>query len=320
MSLPLPVNDFGTFEGHSVSSLIDRFQPCVPPHILEQFKIGRRWRGVEKWGEFRHAYLDMLKQLAHAFPGNDWDKFRLLQRDIAEESGYSTRFALEGGIYFQHEKIGPSLYTVTSALAFSTHEAAVFFIDRGLFEALLQTVPDITINPNTFHLPFEGFLLVLPPNEYAIHSILAGKSIDFENDTGDAALSFDAYFRSDDKQSVHLSTPFNVADASTWKKNSFLQDLDRFILTVTINTLFAMAARPEYVESGKRLGTHKKSGSEIWAPNIIGRKYAVKRSENPGTHASPRMHWRRGHFRHQPFGPELKQSKVIWIEPMLVNG
>jgi hypothetical protein len=38
------------------------------------------------------------------------------------------------------------------------------------------------------------------------------------------------------------------------------------------------------------------------------------------THSrSPRTHWRRGHFRHQSFGPGRTQSKLRWIQPMLIG-
>jgi len=36
-----------------------------------------------------------------------------------------------------------------------------------------------------------------------------------------------------------------------------------------------------------------------------------------GNNISP--HWRRGHWRNQPFGKELKESKLIWIKPTIVN-
>jgi hypothetical protein len=44
---------------------------------------------------------------------------------------------------------------------------------------------------------------------------------------------------------------------------------------------------------------------EVWSPNLIGRKYKVLHlgaDGEVGTHASPRMHRRRGHFRKQGFG------------------
>lgn len=39
-----------------------------------------------------------------------------------------------------------------------------------------------------------------------------------------------------------------------------------------------------------------------------------------GTHASPRPHWRKGHFRMQPFGPQNSQRKRIYIKPVMVRG
>lgn len=37
------------------------------------------------------------------------------------------------------------------------------------------------------------------------------------------------------------------------------------------------------------------------------------------THASPITHWRRGHWRNQPCGEKLQDSKIIWIQPTLIN-
>ena len=42
--------------------------------------------------------------------------------------------------------------------------------------------------------------------------------------------------------------------------------------------------------------------------------------DSASTHSrSPRAHWRRGHFRHQSFGPGRTQSKLRWIQPMLIG-
>jgi hypothetical protein len=30
-------------------------------------------------------------------------------------------------------------------------------------------------------------------------------------------------------------------------------------------------------------------------------------------------HWRRGHWRNQPFGEKLSEKKLIWIKPTIVN-
>ena len=59
---------------------------------------------------------------------------------------------------------------------------------------------------------------------------------------------------------------------------------------------------------------------ELWSPNLIGWHYRPAQAvEAQGTHAKPRLHWRRGHVRNQPHGPGRTQRRLIWIEPMLVG-
>jgi hypothetical protein len=62
-------------------------------------------------------------------------------------------------------------------------------------------------------------------------------------------------------------------------------------------------------------------------PRWMGKNYQIKSelspvSENRGTHASPRIHWRRGHWRciEPGEGKKWKESKRLWIEPVLING
>lgn len=61
-------------------------------------------------------------------------------------------------------------------------------------------------------------------------------------------------------------------------------------------------------------------------PRWIGESYQIKterlsNSDSPGTHASPRTHWRRGHWRciEPGEGKQWKESKRLWIEPILIN-
>ena len=92
-----------------------------------------------------------------------------------------------------------------------------------------------------------------------------------------------------------------------------------FKLLVVLNT------RPNLVEPGncvRSARTRKgKPRSELWSPNIIGAKYRVlrERTAPTGTHASPRLHWRRGHLRNQAHGPGRTLRKLAWIEPTLVG-
>jgi hypothetical protein len=128
------------------------------------------------------------------------------------------------------------------------------------------------------------------------------------------------------------------------------------MLRLAVNLVLAMESRPELVSkeaylrpsSGGKAGNYRPG---IWKPNIVGARYRIVRETGDGTHASPRSHWRRGHFRRQRIGSALcstlncKHSaeahitgglcqlpdckcerytpswtyKTIWVDPVLVN-
>jgi len=89
---------------------------------------------------------------------------------------------------------------------------------------------------------------------------------------------------------------------------------------ILFGILLAMNVRTELIESGRSVKLHKKSGREIWTPNFIGRTYRiVRKTSGDGNHNSPRLHWRRGHFRSQPCGENRAARKLIWLEPMLIG-
>jgi hypothetical protein len=87
-----------------------------------------------------------------------------------------------------------------------------------------------------------------------------------------------------------------------------------------LNLLLAMEDRPQLKELGGPIGKRSKgSNLPFWTPNFIGRRYRYRRSTETGNGTSPRMHWRRGHWRDQLHGPKLSLVKKMWIEPVLVN-
>lgn len=139
-------------------------------------------------------------------------------------------------------------------------------------------------------------------------------------------------------------------------------ELMQFVLRTALNMLLIMDALPELVEAGHKMGIMRKGreSREMWSPNIIGKKYRfvqMSGEADKGTHASPRMHWRRGHYRRQGIGhryrncvcgcdgyhghdkksgvcftkgcdciqleylalPTFSEYKTIWIQPVLVN-
>jgi hypothetical protein len=92
-----------------------------------------------------------------------------------------------------------------------------------------------------------------------------------------------------------------------------------------LKLLVILNTRPQLVEAGRCVRPQKiKHGRvkhcELWSPNVFGRCYRTIRDDRGGgTHASPRVHWRRGFVRSQPHGPRRSMRKPVWIEPVLVG-
>lgn len=77
----------------------------------------------------------------------------------------------------------------------------------------------------------------------------------------------------------------------------------------------------EYVEQERGFKPKNKSSNlrsfiKLDVPN---KPKVINCVEKSGTHESPITHWRRGHWRNQPCGEKLQNSKLIWIQPTLIN-
>jgi hypothetical protein len=99
----------------------------------------------------------------------------------------------------------------------------------------------------------------------------------------------------------------------------------RKMMRLAITFVMLMSARPQLVETATphdaTIPTTGKASRKLCAPNWIGRTYRVHREESlGGTHASPYLHWRRGHWRHQAHGPGRSLRRDILIDPILVGG
>ena len=100
--------------------------------------------------------------------------------------------------------------------------------------------------------------------------------------------------------------------------------IPKLMTKLALKVMMAMVAKPELVEMGECVRPMKAKGGRtkdaLWSPNYIGRWW---RTEAPpheaGHHASPIVHWRRGHFRGQHHGPKNSLVKTIWVEPVWVN-
>jgi hypothetical protein len=102
------------------------------------------------------------------------------------------------------------------------------------------------------------------------------------------------------------------------------KELTDRVSALMLKLLVILNTRSQLVEAGRCVRPQKiKHGRvqycELWSPNVIGRCYRTLREDQGGTHASPRLHWRRGHVRSQPHGPRWSLRKPVWIEPLLIG-
>lgn len=144
----------------------------------------------------------------------------------------------------------------------------------------------------------------------------------------DLAMSESASQHIDDvnKAGDRNPTDYVMVDGKTMElpMNPGDSDFNKWLSRLVIKIILFMLARPLDIQKGvcvRHIPAKKdRPARQFWSPTIIGGHYARQASEDlGGTHASPRMHWRRGHFRRQPHGEGRREFKTIWIEPMLIG-
>ena len=106
------------------------------------------------------------------------------------------------------------------------------------------------------------------------------------------------------------------------------QQFTRAVDKLLLQTLLYLQMKPDSVSSippsshqsgnGFRSRPDPRTPLEpIW----VGKDYKpqVLGDRHHGSHASPRLHWRRGHWKRVPVGEGRQSRKWAWIEPTLVN-
>ncbi|MGL5194802.1 MAG: hypothetical protein ACRC8Y_14555 [Chroococcales cyanobacterium] len=113
---------------------------------------------------------------------------------------------------------------------------------------------------------------------------------------------------------------------------SLEQQFQKRIERIVLQTLLYLQTRPDDLTppsptaiSTKGQGFSRgKSKSDRFSPLIIGQKFQPRTERTSGTthstHATPRTHWRRGHWRRVAIGEGRQQREWRWIQPVLVNG
>ena len=87
-----------------------------------------------------------------------------------------------------------------------------------------------------------------------------------------------------------------------------------YMMTISGGDFYISTPNPkEAASNAKRVRKNKKPLIEFRMITIDGKKPDTLKSLPQGTHASPRLHWRRGHYR------TISSGKKVWIDPMLVG-
>lgn len=105
-------------------------------------------------------------------------------------------------------------------------------------------------------------------------------------------------------------------DVAKQVSDSEIQDVITLIYMMTHSGGDFMVSKPtpqDIVTNAKRVRKGKRPLIEFKLITIDGKKKDALPSIPVGSHASPRQHWRRGHYRH------YKSGKVVFIDPMLVG-
>ncbi len=225
----------------------------------------------------------------------------------------------------------------------------IFFVAPNLFQAVQMSIPPVDLDWVSMHFPFESAAFALPRGSLS-HSRFGEVSYIWYSRTlkgqpfpkfGEAkyeGIAEDDYFLvratcAESEQAPSFQRAMTHAEAPTLNLKDFGavigrsgvgvdaddEDLVSAITTLTFSLIFAMNARDELWERGRYTGKTAKSGVEFWTPNIIGKNYTLKGKQlTPHGGTSPRMHWRRGHMRQQPYGEQRSLRREQWIEPTLI--
>lgn len=221
------------------------------------------------------------------------------------------------------------------------HQFPLFFVEPDLLEACMNTNLPQGLKIADLKMPYEGFTFILPTNSFystegSVPFITVSRDLQ-----GSKALSLPPPFKGrelkitamDDGLIIHTfflerAGDFTVRVTDTlYAKDTpdinfhehkqlgsveslFKDDveLDKFtlkLLTLTTSLLLAMEIRPDLIERQRKIKhVRRDRNTEIWEPNRLGKRFRiqVEGGVEPGEHASPRTHWRRGHYRFQPIG------------------
>jgi len=108
---------------------------------------------------------------------------------------------------------------------------------------------------------------------------------------------------------------YKLAEEDTIASMAYLAIIAIHMLTVSGGDIYMATPTPDQVAiNRKRINKGKKPLVEFRMITVDGNKHDTLKSLPQGTHASPRLHWRRGHWLTM-----RNSGKKVWIDPMLIG-
>ena len=130
----------------------------------------------------------------------------------------------------------------------------------------------------------------------------------------------------DDGALIYDKTSSIGKDILTTDDKEFIQRIRNLVINVLLALEFSPSLLTDVTKTEAK--TAKKgfanfASSNTRYPRWLGKNYQSKSvlSTDKGTHLSPCIHWRRGHWRllESGEGKRWKEARRLWIEPVLVN-
>lgn len=204
-----------------------------------------------------------------------------------------------------------------------------YWVGKDLLSALLQS--DLTIEVDSLHWAMKTGIFMLPLNVVFSPEKRSVRAIFWHYEPEDDYLYWtasdgDSFFCRKFKVSDKLRK-LTYADAQDLEPQAVV-DFNNYLQSIFLRLILVMECRPELVDTESQvirvnLGFAKNKAKDFYEPLWIGKNYRLQRedtSDKGGNHASPRVHWRRGYLRNQPYGEGRQQRKLVWIEPVVVMG
>lgn len=308
--------------------------------IKDVFTKYPKIRNKKGYHKFKECVTQMFTSFMMQFlKDEDWDnKELIIQKALVLTAKTFVAYSLYDKETSEQDSPDSSVIVtpqvkIVEILASKTKKIA--YIDSNLFETLTKTMPPKNYVINKFFCP--ELLLIFPvknsQNILVSYFAVANEQIEYFTYSYMGVDGGKQYF---DCGHISLGIPVNeeypinvYSDAyeiESYEKQITGSEHGCFWVSNFLLWQQSMHDKGEEIielsEPTRQMGFGKNS-KQLIVPQVIGEGYkpkVIRNYETTGTHASPRTHWRSGHWRQHMVGSRKEpQHKTIWVEPVLVN-